>query len=157
LTPFYIFLFFIFGAALGSFSSAIFYRERIGMSWISNIDGVARSKCPKCDCALKVKHLVPIASWLIQKGKCGYCGAKIPSFYILLEVFSALIVAFGYILLQNPLKALFLAVLYPFFVSFLTLYYRFHVFSKRLFTITIILSLLFYAFIFIFADNTLKY
>ena len=37
-----------------------------------------RSHCDSCGHVLGVLDLFPVLSWLLLKGKCRYCGAKIP-------------------------------------------------------------------------------
>ncbi len=77
-------LFFItcLGLVLGSFSSLLIHRlhnDEIGI-----ING--RSKCTKCKHRLGVLNLIPVLSWVIQKGKCSFCKTKISAIYPLLEI-----------------------------------------------------------------------
>jgi len=46
-----------------------------------------RSRCTKCLKVLKIKSLIPLFSWLIQKGKCVFCQSSIPIRYPLIELF----------------------------------------------------------------------
>jgi leader peptidase (prepilin peptidase) / N-methyltransferase len=82
-TTFYI-LSFIFGTLIGSFLSVLLYRTKKKKKGIV----FGRSKCPHCQKALKSKHLIPMASYIIQSGKCSYCKEKIPFHYFLLELIS---------------------------------------------------------------------
>ena len=79
-------LVFIFGTAIGSFLSVVIHRLK------TNRKGIifSRSICPACKKQLKWRHLVPIFSWLFLRGKCGYCGAKISSHYLTLEIVTGL-------------------------------------------------------------------
>ena len=52
-------------------------------------DGVERSRCPSCGATLNWRDLVPLFSWLLQKGKCRHCGAAIPVVYPLIELCKA--------------------------------------------------------------------
>lgn len=45
----------------------------------------ARSKCDHCQNVLKWYELLPIASYLIQRGKCHHCHYRLPSVYWLSE------------------------------------------------------------------------
>ena len=67
---------------LGSFASLLIRRlhfEEKGILW-------GRSKCPNCQKPLQAKNLVPILSWIFQKGKCHACGKKISVRYPLIEI-----------------------------------------------------------------------
>ena len=48
-----------------------------------------RSRCMSCEAPLKAWHLIPVVSWLIQRGRCALCGAPISSRYILIECAAA--------------------------------------------------------------------
>ncbi|MCR5294055.1 MAG: prepilin peptidase [Lachnospiraceae bacterium] len=72
------------GAAFGSFLNCAAYRIARGESFLSG-----RSRCPGCGHALGVLDLFPIFSWLLLRGKCRYCGQKIPVRYFLTECFFA--------------------------------------------------------------------
>jgi leader peptidase (prepilin peptidase)/N-methyltransferase len=53
---------------------------------------VARSRCDACGARLGVTDLVPVASWLWQRGRCAHCRAGLSAFYPIIEL-SALAVA----------------------------------------------------------------
>ena len=62
---------------------------------------VPRSQCPQCKRAIKLRHNIPVASWLILRARCPYCSSRIPIRYPLVEatmVLAGLCVlhAFGY-------------------------------------------------------------
>ena len=62
---------------------------------------VPRSQCPQCKRAIKPRHNIPVASWLILRARCPYCSSRIPIRYPLVEatmVLAGLCVlhAFGY-------------------------------------------------------------
>lgn len=67
------FLNFIFGAALGSFVLVIADRYHTGLSFWKG-----RSFCFTCNTKLRLIDLVPVLSFLTLRGKCRYCGFKIP-------------------------------------------------------------------------------
>ena len=52
----------------------------------------ARSACPHCGQLLRPGELVPLVSWLVQRGRCRRCGASLGLFYPLVEL-AALAVA----------------------------------------------------------------
>jgi len=57
------FLIFIFGLAIGSFLNVVIYRLKTNESIL-----IGRSHCPKCGAILKWYDLIPVLSFLIQKG-----------------------------------------------------------------------------------------
>ena len=56
---------------------------------------LARSACPVCGRSLSPLELVPVLSWVFQKGRCKSCGAPISPFYPVMEILSALIAVAG--------------------------------------------------------------
>ena len=84
-------LLFLLGTVVGSFLNVVGLRwdsPRHGGAW-SNFGG--RSICPNCFKILRWFELVPILSFLIQKGQCRNCGAKISYQYPLIELWTGLI------------------------------------------------------------------
>ena len=65
---------FILGCALGSFTDCLAGRMLAGTSILKG-----RSHCDACGHVLGVPDLVPLFSWLCLRGRCRYCGAKIPA------------------------------------------------------------------------------
>lgn len=64
----------VFGAVLGSFLDCAVSRWARGAGWLTG-----RSRCDSCGHTLAVRDLVPVFSFLFSRGKCRYCGAKIPA------------------------------------------------------------------------------
>ncbi len=54
-----------------------------------------RSKCPNCGKVLGIWELIPVCSYLIQKGRCKGCGWAIPLQYLALEIVTAAIFVFA--------------------------------------------------------------
>ena len=73
------------GGVMASFFTCMGSRIAEGKDWIKE-----RSVCDSCGHELGPLDLIPIFSWLFHKGKCRYCGAKIPLSCLLGEVFLAL-------------------------------------------------------------------
>jgi len=48
---------------------------------------MGRSRCPSCGKAIGPLYLIPIFGFLISRGRCGNCEAKISIFYPLSEIF----------------------------------------------------------------------
>ena len=77
---------FILGAAVGSFLSVVVYRSHKHMKGVL----LGRSICPHCKKKLKRRQLIPIISFLMLRGKCGYCGKSMGIHYLLLELITGL-------------------------------------------------------------------
>ena len=87
---------FVFGAVMGSALNCLAYRIVHEQKWSGG-----RSVCPDCGHTLAAKDLVPLVSFLLLKGKCRYCGAKLAARYFLTEAFLglcyvAMVVRFGF-------------------------------------------------------------
>lgn len=52
---------------------------------------VPRSRCPSCDTQITAKQNIPVISYLMLKGKCGNCGAKISVQYPIIEIVTMLL------------------------------------------------------------------
>lgn len=72
------------GLIFGSFIAAVTVRMPRDEDIV-----LARSRCMSCGQSLKPWHLVPVFSWLIQRGKCAMCGAAVSPRYILIECAAA--------------------------------------------------------------------
>ena len=74
------------GLCIGSFLNVVIYRIPEGISIVS-----PRSFCPDCKKEIKYTQNVPVISWLIQKGKCSYCGSYINIRYPIIESLTAIL------------------------------------------------------------------
>jgi leader peptidase (prepilin peptidase)/N-methyltransferase len=75
----------VLGLIIGSFLNVVIYRIPRDQSIIK-----PPSHCPTCNTKLKWYDNIPILSYLLLKGKCRYCGAKISIKYPLIEILTAL-------------------------------------------------------------------
>ncbi len=75
----------IFGACMGSFLNVVAHRSIQNKPWWGN----ERSICEACGHVLGFFELIPVISWLILRGRCKNCGAKISVRYILVELICA--------------------------------------------------------------------
>lgn len=73
---------FIIGLVFGSFLNCVASRY---VNYVPIYKG--RSKCGSCNTTLKFLDLIPVLSFLLSKGRCRYCGAKISIRYPLSELF----------------------------------------------------------------------
>lgn len=64
----------VFGSVLGSFLDCAASRWAAGERMFAG-----RSHCAACGHTLGAGDLVPVFSFLLRRGKCRYCGARIPS------------------------------------------------------------------------------
>ena len=71
----------LYGLAWGSFLNVVIYRLPHGLSLIR-----PPSHCPGCRTPVKLRHNIPLLSWLVLRGKCPSCGTRIPVTYLLVEV-----------------------------------------------------------------------
>lgn len=46
----------------------------------------ARSQCPACAQTLAPRDLVPVVSWVLNRGHCRYCAAPVDKSYLLMEL-----------------------------------------------------------------------
>jgi len=74
------------GLLLGSFVTMLSWRLPRGESL-----GSVHSHCPACDHDLGPRDLVPLFSWLFQRGRCRYCGAGIARRYPAIEAVMAVL------------------------------------------------------------------
>jgi leader peptidase (prepilin peptidase)/N-methyltransferase len=101
------------GAAIGSFLNVVIHRLPRRESLSSG-----RSHCPACGTQIAAYDNVPVISWLVLKGRCRHCGARISPRYPLIELltaaaFAAVVAVRGAdsdLLLELPFVAILIAV-----------------------------------------------
>ena len=86
LTVMIYFFVFLFGITIGSFLNVCIYRLPKGESLITN-----NSHCMTCGTQIKRYDLIPVLSWIILRGRCRACGAKITPRYMIIELMTGLI------------------------------------------------------------------
>jgi len=69
------------GLALGSFTTMLSYRAPRNISIVS-----PPSHCPHCHTPLTPRDLVPLLSWLMERGLCRHCGEKVSLRYVVIEI-----------------------------------------------------------------------
>ena len=74
----------VFGAVVGSFLNVVAYRLPKGQSLVA-----PRSRCPSCQAPIAEYDNVPVVSWLVLRGHCRSCGARISPRYPLVELLTA--------------------------------------------------------------------
>ena len=68
------------GACVGSLVNVLVYRMPRGLDVV-----VPTSRCPKCDHKLTWRENIPILGWILLRGKCRFCKAKISAEYPIVE------------------------------------------------------------------------
>lgn len=92
-----IILSFFIGLCFGSFATMASYR--LGFDKPKSMIG--RSKCPKCNHILGIRALIPLFSYIFQRGKCFYCGTHISFRYPATELATGLFFAFTAYIIRN--------------------------------------------------------
>ncbi|HBB76970.1 MAG: hypothetical protein A3I49_01875 [Candidatus Levybacteria bacterium RIFCSPLOWO2_02_FULL_37_11] len=85
------FLFFILGLFIGSFLGVLIDRIPRKKSVLRG-----RSKCDHCQKTLSWYELIPLASYIILKGKCSNCKKPISIFYPIVELSTGVLFAFTF-------------------------------------------------------------
>jgi prepilin signal peptidase PulO-like enzyme (type II secretory pathway) len=78
--------FFIFGTMVGSFLNVVILRLPKKEDLV-----LARSGCRSCGNQLKWYHNIPVASFLVLRGKCAFCSHRISWRYPLIEILTGLV------------------------------------------------------------------
>jgi len=74
---------FVFGLCIGSFLNVCIYRLPLSKSIVH-----PRSACPNCGHPIRACDNIPVASYLMLRGRCRDCGVRIPVRYPLVELLS---------------------------------------------------------------------
>lgn len=92
-----IIIFFIAGLLIGSFTNVCIYRIPLRKSII-----YPPSSCGSCGHRLNYIDMIPVINYVINKGRCRYCGSKYSIQYPLVELFSGLL--YGVIAIKYDLN-----------------------------------------------------
>lgn len=97
---FFMFLFFILGACIGSFINVVVLRLQSSEHnfW------TYRSYCYNCRRTLLWRDMIPIFSWFLLKGRCRYCHHRFSGRYALVEFSVAGLALFCAFFSQTPLE-----------------------------------------------------
>jgi leader peptidase (prepilin peptidase) / N-methyltransferase len=81
----------VLGLAVGSFLNVCIYRlpRRESLAWPA-------SHCPQCNRELSWYENIPVASWMVLRGKCRTCRAPIGITYPIVELVTAAVFGIGY-------------------------------------------------------------
>lgn len=80
------------GLALGSFANVVIYRSPRKPEVAGTVTMPAGSYCPSCRSPIRFYDNIPLLSYILLKGHCRACHARIPVRYPLVEAASALLI-----------------------------------------------------------------
>ncbi len=83
---------FVIGLCIGSFLNVVILRSLSEESIV-----FPPSKCPKCSNKLKWWHNIPVLSYILLRGKCGFCKEHISIQYPIIELLTGLIFVFEFL------------------------------------------------------------
>ena len=93
--------FFILGIIIGSFLNVVVLRYKTGKTLYG------RSSCMSCKTQLTWRELVPILSFLFQKGKCKSCKTRLDIQYPLVELSTGILFALNFWMWLNTASSVF--------------------------------------------------
>ena len=105
----------IIGIAVGSFSNVLIDRLSTGES----ING--RSHCDYCKKTLRPLQLIPVLSFIAQRGRCAFCKKKLSYQYPLIEILLGILFAIVWlysVVYALPIRIVFLGIVTCLFVIF---------------------------------------
>ncbi len=80
------------GTVLASFIGVVAERAYTGQSWRKG-----RSRCNSCRRDLAARDLVPVLSWMLYRGRCRTCKARVPGLYTVYEITLGFLFAFSFL------------------------------------------------------------
>ena len=86
-------IFFILGLHIGSFLAVIAIRTPKHESFLTG-----HSRCDNCNHELKFLEMIPVFSYVIQRGRCRHCGEKISSLLPIVELLTGCLFALSFYL-----------------------------------------------------------
>ena len=78
----------VLGLMIGSFLNVVIWRVPRGESVVT-----PPSHCPSCDAPISPRDNVPVVSWVLLRGRCRSCGARISARYPLVELATGVLFA----------------------------------------------------------------
>ena len=112
---------FILGTIIGSFLNVCIYRIPRGESI-----AYPSSHCPKCSTPLQWYDLVPILSYILQRGKCRYCRETISLQYPMVEFLNGILYFILYYKFGLTMDFVFYAIIFSILIviSFIDLHHQ---------------------------------
>ncbi|MFH1473079.1 MAG: prepilin peptidase [bacterium] len=126
---------FVLGLIIGSFLNVL------GLRWNSGTTLGRRSGCPVCGKTLRWFELIPIISFLWQRGRCRGCGTRISWQYPTIEILTGLVFVTLYFVAGLTTYYLLLITIFSIFIIILIYDFRHRIIPDNLVYSAIILSL----------------
>jgi leader peptidase (prepilin peptidase)/N-methyltransferase len=82
----------VIGLIVGSFLNVVILRLHAGTQFARG-----RSICPRCKHVLSALELIPLVSWLLQRGRCRHCSKPVSIQYPLVEASTAILFVLAYL------------------------------------------------------------
>lgn len=76
----------VLGLLIGSFLNVVIHRVPRGESVVR-----PGSRCPTCAAPIAARHNIPVAGWLLVRGRCVHCGSAVSRRYPLVELGTSLL------------------------------------------------------------------
>ncbi|MBS4208955.1 A24 family peptidase [Bacillus sp. FJAT-50079] len=83
---------FVYALLFGSFYNVVGLRVPLMQSIVR-----PRSACPNCHQTLSYRELIPVFSYLMQRGKCRHCHTRISPVYPMMELITASLFVFAFV------------------------------------------------------------
>lgn len=131
---YYTLMFFILGITLGSFYNVVGYRLPKGESLV-----YPPSHCPKCNRRLTPIELIPVLSFIIQKGKCKGCSSKISLFYPFFEFMTGFLFALVYLIFGFSLDLVIVLIFISMSLIIIISDYKYFIISDEVLVVSVIL------------------
>src|SRR5207245_2914009 len=74
------------GLVFGSFANVVVHRVPLKQSIVR-----PGSRCPSCGVEVRTRDNIPVVSWLLLRGRCRKCGARISARYPAIEILTAVL------------------------------------------------------------------
>lgn len=75
----------VYGLVIGSFLNVVAYRVPAGVSLLRE------SRCPECNAPIRWWQNIPVVSWLVLRGRCANCHARISAQYPVIEALTGVV------------------------------------------------------------------
>ncbi len=145
-----IILIFLYGLLIGSFLNVCIYRIPREESIV-----FPSSHCPNCGTSLKWYNLVPVFSFIVQRGKCRYCGEKISPQYPIIELLNAIIYLFIYLQFGATLEFFFYGIIFSLLIIITVIDLQQMIIPDILTILILVTSIIYKILLFLLYNNSL--
>src|SRR5690625_8004683 len=124
---YWLIIFFIVGIVFGSFFNVI------GLRLPKNIPfHTGRSYCPNCEKQLDWYELIPVASYILQRGKCNGCKEKISPLYPTMELVTGILFSLSYMTYGFHVELIMALLLLCLFIIIFIIYILYMLFPNKI-------------------------